>query len=60
MIHIIAVAMKGKLTCGELAEIIPVHPSFSEGVVETARRSPAAGLVAFEQRLGEPRPGGMV
>jgi len=60
LIHIIAVAMRGKLTCGELAEIIPVHPSFSEGVVETARRSPAAGLVAFEQRLGEPRPGGMV
>jgi pyruvate/2-oxoglutarate dehydrogenase complex dihydrolipoamide dehydrogenase (E3) component len=36
LIHEIAIAMKGKLTLKDLAEIISIHPSISEAVVGTA------------------------
>lgn len=36
LIHEIAIAMKGKLTLKDLAEIISIHPSISEAVVGAA------------------------
>jgi pyruvate/2-oxoglutarate dehydrogenase complex dihydrolipoamide dehydrogenase (E3) component len=38
LIHIFAVAIKGKLTREQLVELIPVHPSFAEGVFEATKR----------------------
>lgn len=43
LIHQFATAMKGKLTCQDLAGIIPIHPSFSEGVIATVLEMSRAG-----------------
>ncbi|HEX2988995.1 MAG TPA: NAD(P)/FAD-dependent oxidoreductase [Chloroflexota bacterium] len=37
LIHIFSVAMKGMLTREQLADVIPVHPSFAEGAVEATK-----------------------
>lgn len=37
LIHLITVAMKGKLTIDDFVEIIPVHPTLAESLIESIR-----------------------
>ena len=46
MIHQFAIAMKVRLTIQQLAEMIPVDPSFSEAVTEVALRACRAAAAA--------------
>ncbi len=38
LIHIFAMAIKGKLTREQVGDLIPVHPSFAEGAVEATKK----------------------
>lgn len=37
LIHLVTVAMKGRLTIDDFVEIIPVHPTLAESLIETIR-----------------------
>lgn len=37
LIHLVTVAMKGKLTIDDFIEIIPVHPTLAESLIESVR-----------------------
>ena len=52
LIHLIAIAMKGRLALGDLASVVFAHPSFSEAIFQAASETQPArtrGLVGLGQ-----------